>query len=415
MKITPAPLQAGQAPSELELNSAGFTPLALANALRIGSSRPVYVAGLLRREPRIAAWSTTTTPSRPAIEPWISELLPEPATPVTTHSTPSGTSTSTSWRLWVDAPRTSSDPVDSRTVSLSVRPVVEVATGGGVAPPQPVDAALEADRAAVGAGAGPEVDDVVGDRDRLGLVLDDQHGVALVAQLEQQVVHPLDVVGVQADRGLVEDVGDVGERRAEVADHLGPLRLSPGQRAGGPVQRRGSPGRSRRTSRAGAAARRRSGATPGSSRSRIHSARSLICIWHSSAMFLPLIFDDRASLLSRVPSQSGQVGERDRPLDEPAYVRLHRLDVLGEHRLLDLRDQALVGEVDALDLDLGRLGVEELLQLLLRELRDRLVHREAGAAEDPAVPAVHAVAGHGQRAVGERLASRRTARSGRSR
>ena len=76
--MTPAPLQVGQAPSELELKSAGFTPLAFANALRIGSSSPVYVAGLLRREPRIAPWSTDTTPSRPATEPWMSELLPEP-------------------------------------------------------------------------------------------------------------------------------------------------------------------------------------------------------------------------------------------------------------------------------------------------------------------------------------------------
>src|SRR3712207_9261885 len=67
VKMTPAPLQVGQAPSEFELNSAGFTPLALANALRIGSSSPVYVAGLLRREPRIALWSITTTPSRPEI------------------------------------------------------------------------------------------------------------------------------------------------------------------------------------------------------------------------------------------------------------------------------------------------------------------------------------------------------------
>ena len=39
--MTPAPLQVGHAPSELALNSAGFTPLALANALRIGSSSPV--------------------------------------------------------------------------------------------------------------------------------------------------------------------------------------------------------------------------------------------------------------------------------------------------------------------------------------------------------------------------------------
>src|SRR5674536_357782 len=76
--MTPTPLQLGQAPSELALNSAGFTPLVFANALRIGSSSPVYVAGLLRREPRIAPWSTDTTPSRPDTEPWISELLPEP-------------------------------------------------------------------------------------------------------------------------------------------------------------------------------------------------------------------------------------------------------------------------------------------------------------------------------------------------
>jgi hypothetical protein len=59
----------GQAPSELALHSAGFTPLAFANALRIGSSSPVSVAGLLRREPRIAPWSTDTTPSRADTEP----------------------------------------------------------------------------------------------------------------------------------------------------------------------------------------------------------------------------------------------------------------------------------------------------------------------------------------------------------
>src|SRR4029453_13089434 len=104
--MTPAPLQVGQAPSELALNNAGLTLLAFANALRIGSSRPVYVAGLLRREPRIGVWSTVTTPSRPHTEPSISELLPDPATPVTTTSTPSGMSTSTPCRLLVRAPRT---------------------------------------------------------------------------------------------------------------------------------------------------------------------------------------------------------------------------------------------------------------------------------------------------------------------
>ena len=108
-------MQVGQAPSELALNRAGFTPLAFANALRIGSSRPVYVAGLLRREPRIGVWSTDTTPSRPLTEPWISELLPDPATPVTTTSTPSGMSTLTFFRLCVRAPRTFITPDGFRT------------------------------------------------------------------------------------------------------------------------------------------------------------------------------------------------------------------------------------------------------------------------------------------------------------
>src|ERR1700682_4725331 len=116
--MTPAPLQLGQAPSELALNSAGFTPLAFANAVRIGSSSPVYVAGLLRREPRIATWSIDTTPAPAGIDPCASELLPEPATPVITARTPSGMSTSTSHRLCAVAPRILSVPAGVRTVSL---------------------------------------------------------------------------------------------------------------------------------------------------------------------------------------------------------------------------------------------------------------------------------------------------------
>src|SRR4051812_32901427 len=103
--MTPAPLQVGQAPSEFAENSAALAPLALANAFRIGSSSPVYVAGLLRREPWIGPWSIDTTPAPAGIDPCTSELLPEPATPVTTTSTPSGMSTSTARRLCVVAPR----------------------------------------------------------------------------------------------------------------------------------------------------------------------------------------------------------------------------------------------------------------------------------------------------------------------
>jgi hypothetical protein len=49
-----------------------------------------------------------------------------------------------------------------------------------------------------------------------------------------------------------------------------------------------------------------SGATDGSSRPRTHSARSLICIAQASAMLIPLILEDRAASLSRVPPHSGQ-------------------------------------------------------------------------------------------------------------
>ena len=115
--------------------------------------------------------------------------------------------------------------------------MVEVTAGEGVGRLQPRYGPLEADGATVGARPGSEVDDVVGDHDRLRLVLDDEHGVALVAQLEEQVVHPRDVVRVKPDRRLVEDVGDVGQRGPDVADHLGALRLAPRQRARRAVER----------------------------------------------------------------------------------------------------------------------------------------------------------------------------------
>src|SRR5207248_1076241 len=104
-------------------------------------------------------------------------------------------------------------------------PVVEMAAGEGAAGPEPLDGPLEADGAARRTGAGAEVNDMVGDRDRLRLMLHDEHRIALVPQPQQQVVHPLDVMGVQAGGGLVEDIGNVRERRAEVPEHLDALRL----------------------------------------------------------------------------------------------------------------------------------------------------------------------------------------------
>src|SRR5450755_1016302 len=235
--MMPVPLQLGQAPSELALNSAGFTPLAFANALRIGSSSPVYVAGLLRREPRIAPWPIDTTPAPAGIDPCTSELLPEPATPVTTTSTPSGTSTSTSRRLCSVAPRISSVPAGVRTVSLRAarsprwRPVrVPLARSPSTVPSkQTVPPAVPA--------PGPRSTTWSAIANVSGLCSTTSTVFALVPQPQQQVVHPLDVMGVQTDGRLVEDVGDVGERGAEVADHLDALRLATRQRARRPVER----------------------------------------------------------------------------------------------------------------------------------------------------------------------------------
>ena len=121
-------------------------------------------------------------------------------------------------------------------------------------------------------------------------------------------------------------------------------------------------------------------------------------------MFLPWIFEDRASWLSRVPSHSGQAwnvmarSTKARMWGCIASTSLESIDfwIFGI--------SALVREVDALDLDLGRFLVEQVVHFLLGVLRDRLVHVEAGAAEDAAVPAVHAVAGDRQGTFAERLA-----------
>ncbi len=67
-------------------------------------------------------------------------------------------------------------------------------------------------------------------------MLNDQHGIALVAQAQQQGVHSGDVVRVQPDRRLVENVGDIGQSRAEVTDHFGSLSFTARQRASGPIQ-----------------------------------------------------------------------------------------------------------------------------------------------------------------------------------
>ena len=326
-----------------------------------------------RREPRIADWSITVTDgSVRGRQPWISELLPEPATPVTATSTPRGTSTETSWRLWSRAFRIGIEPRGVRGVDFSCprwsrwRPV---AVPDAI---RPSTGALVDDRPAVGTGARPHVDDVVGDPDHLGVVLDDEDGVALVAKPPEQRVHPLDVMGVQADRRLVEDVGHVGQRRAQVADHPRPLRLAAREGAGRPVQAQvAEPHLDERVeARAQRGEQRPDGrlGEPADPRGEVADLHRT-CVGDADPGDLRR---PRAFVEPR-PSAVGARGERHGALHEGAQVRLERVGVLRQHRLLDPRHEALVGEVDPVDPHLGRLPVEEVVELRLRVVADRLV------------------------------------------
>ncbi len=140
-------------------------------------------------------------------------------------------------KLWVSAPRIFQDPRRLPRRWLERYPVIHVSPGQRVACPKRFDTSLEYHMTPGSTGSRAEIDNMVGNLDHFGLVLDHQNGVALVTQLEQQRVHSLDVVRVQSDRWLVEHVGHVGERRAEMADHLGSLSLASRQRSGRPVQR----------------------------------------------------------------------------------------------------------------------------------------------------------------------------------
>ena len=91
--------------------------------------------------------------------------------------------------------------------------------------------------AAVLAGAGPEVDDVVGRADRLFVVLDDDHGVAEIAQPRERREQRAVVALVQADRRLVEHVQHAGQVRADLRGQPDALPFPARQRRGAAAER----------------------------------------------------------------------------------------------------------------------------------------------------------------------------------
>ncbi len=279
----------------------------------------------------------------------------------------------------------------------------KIAAGQCVRGAQVRNSAFELDLAALRSRPRTEIDHVVGDRDRLRLVLHDQDRVALVPQPQQQPVHPLDVVRVQAHGRLVEDVRDVGQGRPEVAHHLDPLRLTTRQRRRLTIQREiPESDLDQRFERVPQGAHHR--------RHRLlrHPAeeRREVADLHGRALGDVAPTDprlqDRRLEPGAVTVRAGR--ERGDPIDERADVRLRRLPLLRQIHSLDLEDQTLVRRVDARDPQLDRRLVQEVVPLPLGEVPQRLVRvEEPGVGETPHIPAADREVRHRDRALIDRL------------
>ncbi len=81
-------------------------------------------------------------------------------------------------------------------------------------------------------GSGAEVDDVVGGAHDVGIVLDDEDGIAEVAQLMEDFDEAGGVAGVEADGRFVEDVAGAHEPGAETGGELDALGFAAGEGGG---------------------------------------------------------------------------------------------------------------------------------------------------------------------------------------
>src|SRR5262249_5362592 len=95
----------------------------------------------------------------------------------------------------------------------------------------------EHDLAAALAWARADVENPIGGKHHLRIVLDDDERVARVAQPMHDADHAADVAGMQPDRRLVEDEERVHQRGAERGREVDALHLAAGERARLPIER----------------------------------------------------------------------------------------------------------------------------------------------------------------------------------
>ena len=114
----------------------------------------------------------------------------------------------------------------------------EIGAGDGVGVVEQIrDRARVDDVAAVLPRPRTDVDDPVGGRDGVLVMLDDDDRVAEVPQSGQRLDETVVVALVQADRRLVQDVEDPDQPGADLGGQADALSLAAGQGAGGTVQR----------------------------------------------------------------------------------------------------------------------------------------------------------------------------------
>ena len=172
-----------------------------------------------------------------------SVLLPEPLTPVTQVNVPSGIRDIDVLQIVFARADTSSQPrsgdglirfcgtgMDSSPVRYwpvrerglaSTSSSVPAATTSPPRTPAP----------------GPEIEDVIGAANGVFVVLDDEHGVAEVAQAFECARRALVVALVQADARLVEDIEHADEAGADLGGQPDALRFAAAQRAALPIER----------------------------------------------------------------------------------------------------------------------------------------------------------------------------------
>ena len=102
---------------------------------------------------------------------------------------------------------------------------------------KPLDGARKEHLAAPVAAKGAEFDDMLGAPDHIGIVLDHHDRVADIAQLLDNLHHPLGVVRMESRRGLIEHVERVGEHASEAGGEDDAVDLTAGEGLGLPHER----------------------------------------------------------------------------------------------------------------------------------------------------------------------------------